>query len=49
MSAPQKTLVMGGREWMLLLVLSALWGGSFFSSSVSKVASRSTPHDSYDI
>jgi drug/metabolite transporter (DMT)-like permease len=30
MSAPQKTLVMGGREWMLLLVLSALWGGSFF-------------------
>ena len=30
MSAPQKALVMGTREWMLLLVLSVLWGGSFF-------------------
>jgi drug/metabolite transporter (DMT)-like permease len=30
MSAPQNALVMGTREWMLLLVLSALWGGSFF-------------------
>ena len=30
MPAPQKSPVMGGREWMLLLVLSALWGGSFF-------------------
>ena len=31
MSAPpQKSLVMGNREWMLLLVLSVLWGGSFF-------------------
>jgi drug/metabolite transporter (DMT)-like permease len=30
MSAPQKALVMGVREWVLLLVLSVLWGGSFF-------------------
>jgi drug/metabolite transporter (DMT)-like permease len=30
MSAPQKALVMGAREWVLLLVLSVLWGGSFF-------------------
>jgi drug/metabolite transporter (DMT)-like permease len=30
MSAPQKALVMGAREWILLLVLSALWGCSFF-------------------
>ncbi len=30
MSAPQKALVMGTREWILLLLLSALWGGSFF-------------------
>lgn len=30
MSAPQKALAMGPREWMLLLLLSALWGGSFF-------------------
>jgi drug/metabolite transporter (DMT)-like permease len=28
--APQKVLVMGTREWVLLLVLSVLWGGSFF-------------------
>ena len=30
MSAPQKALVMGASEWVLLLVLSVLWGGSFF-------------------
>jgi drug/metabolite transporter (DMT)-like permease len=30
MLAPQKALVMGTREWMLLLLLSVLWGGSFF-------------------
>jgi drug/metabolite transporter (DMT)-like permease len=30
MSAPQKALAMGAREWMLLLMLSVLWGGSFF-------------------
>ena len=30
MSIPQKALVMGAREWILLLVLSALWGCSFF-------------------
>ncbi|MDP9013215.1 MAG: DMT family transporter [Pseudomonadota bacterium] len=30
MSTPQKSLVMGTREWMLLLVLSSLWGCSFF-------------------
>jgi drug/metabolite transporter (DMT)-like permease len=30
MSAPQKALVMGGREWLLLWMLSVLWGGSFF-------------------
>jgi drug/metabolite transporter (DMT)-like permease len=30
MSAPQKALVMGTSEWILLLVLSALWGCSFF-------------------
>lgn len=29
-SSPQNALVMGPREWVLLLVLSALWGGSFF-------------------
>jgi drug/metabolite transporter (DMT)-like permease len=26
----QKTLGMGSREWVLLLILSVLWGGSFF-------------------
>jgi drug/metabolite transporter (DMT)-like permease len=30
MSSPQKALVMGPREWILMLVLSGLWGGSFF-------------------
>jgi len=30
MSVPQKALVMGAREWILLLVLSAIWGCSFF-------------------
>jgi drug/metabolite transporter (DMT)-like permease len=30
MSAPQKALAMGARGWMLLLMLSVLWGGSFF-------------------
>jgi drug/metabolite transporter (DMT)-like permease len=30
MSAPQKAPVMGAREWILLLALSGLWGGSFF-------------------
>ena len=30
MSVPQKALVMGAREWILLLVLSVIWGCSFF-------------------
>ncbi len=30
MSSSQKSLVMGTREWLLLLVLSGLWGCSFF-------------------
>jgi drug/metabolite transporter (DMT)-like permease len=30
MSNPEKAPAMGAREWLLLLALSALWGGSFF-------------------
>jgi drug/metabolite transporter (DMT)-like permease len=30
MSAPQKAVLMGAREWVLLVALSVLWGGSFF-------------------
>ncbi|MEE8506324.1 MAG: DMT family transporter, partial [Kiloniellales bacterium] len=30
-----KNRVMGGREWLLLVALSVLWGGSFFFSEVA--------------
>ena len=30
-----KNRVMGGREWLLLVILSVLWGGSFFFSEVA--------------
>ncbi len=35
-----KNRVMGGREWLLLVVLSVLWGGSFFFSEVALVELR---------
>jgi len=31
----QTTLTMGGREWLMLLVLSLLWGGSFFFTGIA--------------
>jgi len=40
MPEPQKALAMGAREWMLMLLLSVLWGGSFF---FFKVLGRELP------
>ncbi len=35
-----KNRVMGGREWLLLVLLSLLWGGSFFFNEVALVELR---------